>query len=200
MEEEAAGLLKVIIVQGKNLVIRDFTSSDPYVVVKVGNQASLDNLKTDCEMASAKTKVINSCLNPVWNEEMIFTLKEPLGILNLVFDCVSSKLFSQEVFDRDRFKSDDKMGHAFLDLQPLLSASKLKRALQLTSGETKLRKVAPDCDNCLLASSCITYIDGEIVMDACLRLCDVESGELYVTIKWIDRPSTAAAPVGKKTS
>ncbi|KAJ8465831.1 hypothetical protein OPV22_028383 [Ensete ventricosum] len=175
MEEEAAGLLKVIIVQGKNLVIRDFTSSDPYVVVKVGNQ-------------SAKTKVINSCLNPVWNEEMIFTLKEPLGILNL------------EVFDRDRFKSDDKMGHAFLDLQPLLSASKLKRALQLTSGETKLRKVAPDCDNCLLASSCITYIDGEIVMDACLRLCDVESGELYVTIKWIDRPSTAAAPVGKKTS
>lgn len=45
MEEEAAGLLKVIIVQGKNLVIRDFTSSDPYVVVKVGNQVSLGNLK-----------------------------------------------------------------------------------------------------------------------------------------------------------
>ncbi|XP_064948169.1 protein C2-DOMAIN ABA-RELATED 11-like isoform X2 [Musa acuminata AAA Group] len=140
MEEEAAGLLKVIIVQGKNLAIRDFTSSDPYVVVKVGNQ---------------------------------------------------------EVFDRDRFKSDDKMGHAFLDLQPLLSASKLKRALQLTSGETKLRKVAPDCDNCLLASSCITYVNGEIVMDACLRLCDVESGELYVTIKWIDHPSSAVAPVKK---
>lgn len=101
------------------------------------------------------------------------------------------------MFDRDRFKSDDKMGHAFLDLQPLLSASKLKRALQLTSGETKLRKVAPDCDNCLLASSCITYVNGEIVMDACLRLCDVESGELYVTIKWIDHPSSAAAPVKK---
>lgn len=35
---DAIGLLKVIIVHGKRLVIRDFTSSDPYVVVKVGNQ------------------------------------------------------------------------------------------------------------------------------------------------------------------
>ncbi|WOK92967.1 hypothetical protein Cni_G01659 [Canna indica] len=169
--EKADGLLKVIIVRGKNLVIRDFTSSDPYVVLKVGNQI-------------AKTKVINSCLNPVWNEEFMFSLKEPLGILKL------------EVFDRDRFKSDDKMGHAFIDLQPLVSASKLKKALQLTAGETKLRKVAPDSDNCLLASSCITYVDGEVVQDVCLRLCDVESGELYMTVKWIDHPTTAI-PVKK---
>lgn len=35
------GLLKVIVVQGKRLVIRDFKSSDPYVVVKLGNQVSL---------------------------------------------------------------------------------------------------------------------------------------------------------------
>lgn len=35
------GLLKVTVVQGKRLVIRDFKSSDPYVVVKLGNQVSL---------------------------------------------------------------------------------------------------------------------------------------------------------------
>jgi len=34
------GLLKVIVVQGKRLVIRDFKTSDPYVVLKLGNQVN----------------------------------------------------------------------------------------------------------------------------------------------------------------
>ncbi|KAL3024556.1 hypothetical protein AAZX31_04G129700 [Glycine max] len=71
---EQLGLLKVIVVQGKRLVIRDFKTSDPYVVLKLGNQ----------------TKVINSCLNPIWNEELNFTLTKPLGVSNLV----SSMIFS----------------------------------------------------------------------------------------------------------
>ncbi|ONK82063.1 uncharacterized protein A4U43_C01F35740 [Asparagus officinalis] len=158
---ETIGVLKVTIVHGKRLVIRDFTSSDPYVVVKVENQ-------------TAKTKVINSCLNPVWNEELTFSIKDPLSELKL------------EVFDKDRFKSDDEMGHAYLSLQPIISSSKLKRALQLTSGETKLRKVAPEVDNCLLDDSFVTYLDGEIVQDVRLRLCDVESGELFVKLKWFE--------------
>lgn len=37
MEEELR-LLKVVVLQGRSLVIRDFRSSDPYVVVKLGNQ------------------------------------------------------------------------------------------------------------------------------------------------------------------
>ena len=36
--EEGAGVLKVIVSKGKSLAIRDFTSSDPYVVVKLGKQ------------------------------------------------------------------------------------------------------------------------------------------------------------------
>jgi len=164
---DAFGVLKVIIVHGKRLVIRDFTSSDPYVVVKVGNQ-------------SAKTKVINSCLNPVWNEELTFSIKESINELKL------------EVFDKDRFKSDDKMGHAYLSLQPIISSSKLKRALQLTSGETKLRKMAPETDNCLLDDSFVTYINGEIVQDVRLRLCDVESGELFVTLKWLEQSPSSS--------
>ena len=35
---EQLRVLKVIVVQGKRLVIRDFKSSDPYVVVKLGSQ------------------------------------------------------------------------------------------------------------------------------------------------------------------
>ena len=33
---------------------------------------------------TAKTKVINSCLNPVWNEELSFSLMDPVGVLYLV--------------------------------------------------------------------------------------------------------------------
>lgn len=40
---EQLGLLKVTVVQGKKLVIRDFKSSDPYVVVKLGNQVILSS-------------------------------------------------------------------------------------------------------------------------------------------------------------
>jgi hypothetical protein len=89
----------------------------------------------------------------------------------------------QEVFDWDRFKYDDKMGHTFLNLQPVAAATKLRRALCLTAGETKLRKVAVDADNCLLSDSFVMYNDGEIVLDARLRLR--ESGELFITVKWI---------------
>lgn len=172
---ETSGLLKVIVSEGRRLAIRDFRSSDPYVLVRVGNQI-------------AKTKVINSCLNPVWNEELNFFVKETPSELKL------------EVFDRDRFKSDDKMGHVYLSLQPIFSSTKLKRALQLSTGETKLRKVAPSTDNCLLDDSFVTYVNGEIRMqDVRLRLCDVETGELLVTVKWIDQ-STGAVPTdtGKK--
>ncbi|KAJ8437632.1 hypothetical protein Cgig2_005383 [Carnegiea gigantea] len=143
----SVGVLKVVVVQGKRLVIRDFKSSDPYVILKLGNQI-------------AKTKVINSCLNPVWNEEIVFSLTEPVGTLNLVSACqvllrsVESDrvLKSDEVFDKDRFKADDKMGHAHLNIQPLVSAARLKQALK----------------------------------DVWLRLCGVESGEIELKLKLVN--------------
>ncbi|KAJ0988222.1 hypothetical protein J5N97_006578 [Dioscorea zingiberensis] len=171
---ETNGILKVIIVRGKRLAIRDFTSSDPYVILRVGDQ-------------TAKTRVINSCLNPTWNEEFTFSIVDSLGVLKL------------EMFDWDRFKHDDKMGHAFVNLQPIASASKLKRALKLSTGETKLRKVAPDVENCLMEDSYVRFVDGEIVQDVRLRLCDVESGELFVTIKWIDHTTNCSAPYSARS-
>ncbi|KAF8760541.1 hypothetical protein HU200_010053 [Digitaria exilis] len=162
---KGCGLLKVVVARGRNLAVRDFTSSDPYVIVRVAD-------------ATAKTKVINSCLNPVWNEEMAFSMKEPVGVIKF------------EVFDWDRFKYDDKMGHAYLDLQPVTAATKLRRALQLTEGETKLRKVAPDVDNCLFSDSFVTYANGAVMLDAWLRLRNVESGELFITVKWIEAEDT----------
>ncbi|XP_030512872.1 protein C2-DOMAIN ABA-RELATED 11 isoform X2 [Rhodamnia argentea] len=160
---ENLGQLKVTVVRGKRLVIRDFKSSDPYVVVKLGSQV-------------AKTKVINSCLNPVWNEELCFSLSEPVGVLNL------------EVFDKDYFKTDDRMGHAHFSLHPLVSAARLRKVLKVSSGETTLRKVVPDSENCLVGESSIACVDGEVVQVAWLRLCGVESGEIQLKMKLIETP------------
>ncbi|KAK2652688.1 hypothetical protein Ddye_012544 [Dipteronia dyeriana] len=161
---EQLGQLKVSVVQGKSLVIRDFKSSDPYVVLKLGNQ-------------TAKTKVINSCLNPVWNEDLNFSLTEPVGHLSL------------EVFDKDRFKTDDKMGKAYLNLQPIASVARLRHVVNVSSsGETVLRKIVPDSDNCLARESSIICINGEVVQSVWLRLCEVESGEIELTVKLINPP------------
>ncbi|KAL9455538.1 hypothetical protein AB3S75_004874 [Citrus x aurantiifolia] len=160
------GQLKVTVVQGKRLVIRDFKSSDPYVVLKLGTQM-------------AKTKVINSCLNPVWNEEHSLSLTEPVGVLSL------------EVFDKDRFKADDKMGKAYLNLQPIISAARLRHLVHVSSGETPLRKIIPDSENCLARESSIICINGEVVQNVWLRLCEVESGEIELKIKIVDAPSSA---------
>jgi hypothetical protein len=47
MEDEAqggrgakSGVLKVVVASGTNLAIRDFTSSDPYVVVRLADKVS----------------------------------------------------------------------------------------------------------------------------------------------------------------
>ncbi|KAK9133986.1 hypothetical protein Scep_013514 [Stephania cephalantha] len=162
------GLLKVSVLRGLRLVIRDFRTSDPYVVLKLDNQV-------------VKTKVISNSLNPVWNEEFTFSITEPVGVLNL------------EVFDKDRFKADDEMGYARIGLQQIVSAARLKKFVGTTQGATKIRTVVPDNDNCLAKESCIRCLDGEIVQDACLRLCGVESGEIELRLKWADDPSFAAA-------
>ncbi|CAO2842391.1 unnamed protein product [Amaranthus hypochondriacus] len=155
----STGTLKVMVVQGRTLVVRDIKTSDPYVKLKLGSQ-------------TAKTKVINSCLNPVWNEELTFSLTEPVGTLNL------------EVFDKDLLKSDDKMGYAFVNILPLESAARLKQVLKVSSGETTLRKVIPNSDNCLVRDSCIKCVNGEIVQDVWLRLRGVRTGEIELKLKY----------------
>ncbi|XP_071722550.1 protein C2-DOMAIN ABA-RELATED 11 [Rutidosis leptorrhynchoides] len=163
---EHSGILKVTVVQGKRLAIRDFKSSDPYVVVKLGHQ-------------TAKTKVIHKNLNPIWHEDLSFSLTEPVEVLNL------------EVFDRDRFKSDDKMGHAQVNLQPIISASRLRHILKVSDGETTLRKVVADGENCLARDSTIKCINGEVVQSVWLRLCEIESGEIELKLQCLmDSPVT----------
>lgn len=78
------------------------------------------------------------------------------------------------------------MGHARISLQPLLSAARLRQILKVCSGETTLRKVVPDSENCLVRESSIICVNGEVIQDVWLRLRDVESGEILLKIKLID--------------
>lgn len=80
------------------------------------------------------------------------------------------------------------MGHAFINLQPLVTAGRLSHVLRVSSGETALRKVVPDGENCLSRESFISSINGEVVQSVWLRLGGVESGEIELKLKLIDPP------------
>ncbi|KAG7012633.1 Protein C2-DOMAIN ABA-RELATED 11, partial [Cucurbita argyrosperma subsp. argyrosperma] len=203
MALETSGRLKVIIIQGRDLVIRDFKTSDPYVVVKLGKQSVsvnvLQNLNYLFRISSleryhliqltihilkqkARTKVISSNLNPVWNEELNFTM-------DTKHSAVLKFIVPQEMFDKDLFKRDDKMGRATFNLQPMQSASRLSKILGISGGETTLRKVVPGVDDCFQEEYSIRCVDGEVVQDVWLRLTGVESGEIQVRIIYVEDES-----------
>ncbi|KAK9123252.1 hypothetical protein Sjap_012854 [Stephania japonica] len=96
---EFVGLIKVNIVQGTNLAVRDVLTSDPYVILTLGKQ-------------SMKTRVIKSNLNPVWNEQLMLSIPDPIPPLKL------------KVYDKDTFSTDDHMGEAEINILPLVSAAK----------------------------------------------------------------------------
>ncbi|RDY01572.1 putative ADP-ribosylation factor GTPase-activating protein AGD11, partial [Mucuna pruriens] len=60
---EFVGLIKVNVVKGTNLAIRDVMTSDPYVIISLGHQ-------------SVKTRVIKNNLNPIWNERLMLSIPD----------------------------------------------------------------------------------------------------------------------------
>ncbi|XP_076897233.1 putative ADP-ribosylation factor GTPase-activating protein AGD11 isoform X2 [Bidens hawaiensis] len=69
---EFVGMIKVNVVSGTNLAVRDMRSSDPYVMLSLGNQ-------------SMKTRVIKSNLNPVWNEKLMLSIPSDVPPLIVLF-------------------------------------------------------------------------------------------------------------------
>ncbi|CAH1448846.1 unnamed protein product [Lactuca virosa] len=157
--EGAIGLLKFTILQGANLAVRDMLSSDPYVVLSLGEQR-------------VQTTIQKSNLNPIWNEELMISIPPDYGPIKL------------QVFDYDTFSADDIMGEAEIDIMPMLtSAQAYGDASQF--GDMQIGKWLKSHDNALLEDSIVNIVDGKIKQEVSLQLQNVESGIIYLEIEWM---------------
>ncbi|KAL1338643.1 hypothetical protein HN51_033256 [Arachis hypogaea] len=155
------GLLKLRIKKGINLAVRDTSSSDPYVVVNIGEQ-------------KLKTKVIKDNCNPEWNEELILSIKDFNTPINLT------------IYDKDTLSSDDKMGEAIIELRPYLQC--LVMGLERLPDGCVVKRIQPNRVNCLAEESSCIWQDGTIIQEMILRLKNVECGELVCEMEWVDVP------------
>ncbi|RWR81840.1 putative ADP-ribosylation factor GTPase-activating protein AGD13 [Cinnamomum micranthum f. kanehirae] len=156
---EFIGILKVKVIEGRNLAVRDFLSSDPYVVVSIGQQ-------------KAQTTVMKSNLNPVWKEDLMLSVPQNYGALKL------------QVFDHDTFSADDIMGEAEVDIQPLVTAATAFVDVSMF-GNMQIGKWLKTSDNALIRDSIINIIDGMVKQEVSLKLQNVESGELEIELEWL---------------
>ncbi|KAE7996069.1 hypothetical protein FH972_000818 [Carpinus fangiana] len=156
---EFIGLLKVKVIKGTNLAIRDMMSSDPYVILTLGQQ-------------TVQTTVVRSNLNPVWNQELMLSVPQRFGPLKL------------RVFDHDTFSSDDIMGEAEVDLQPLITSAMAFGDAGMF-GDMQIGKWLKSHDNALIDDSTVNIVDGKVKQEVALKLQNVESGELYLELEWM---------------
>ncbi|EFJ37136.1 hypothetical protein SELMODRAFT_403270 [Selaginella moellendorffii] len=153
------GLIRVRVIKGINLTVRDFMTSDPYVVLTLGNQ-------------KAQTCVVRSSLNPIWDEKHLLSVPHATFPLKLVFD-------------RDTFSEDDTMGDVSVDLQPLYAAVKVQEAMGDELGNVQVGKWVATRDNDLSCDSMIFLQNGRLLQDLKLKLKNVECGELEIQIEWV---------------
>ncbi|AET04392.2 ADP-ribosylation factor GTPase-activating protein AGD10 [Medicago truncatula] len=156
---EFIGMLKVKVVKGTNLAIRDMRTSDPYVVLKLGQQ-------------TVQTTVIRSNLNPVWNEELMLSVPQQFGPISL------------EVFDHDLFSADDIMGEAQIDLQPLINSAMAFGDTGMFD-DMRIGKWLRSNDNALIEDSIVNIIDGKVKQEMFIKLQNVECGELNLELEWM---------------
>ncbi|XP_078431004.1 protein C2-DOMAIN ABA-RELATED 5-like [Wolffia australiana] len=97
-----AGTLKVRVIRGRNLAMRDIRGSDPYVVLSTKNE-------------KVKTKVIKKNINPEWNEDLTLYVQDSTDPVLL------------EVFDKDWITRDDPIGRANINFQALVEAVEYER-------------------------------------------------------------------------
>nr|GMC90562.1 probable ADP-ribosylation factor GTPase-activating protein AGD11 [Ipomoea batatas] len=161
---EFIGLIKVNVVRGTNLAIRDMVSSDPYVILTLGSQ-------------SVKTRVIKNNLNPVWNEQLMLSIPENVPPLKV------------HVFDKDTFTTDDFMGEAEIDIQPLVVAARASENFTKNDPMQQLGTTwKVDTENAnppLVADGAIYLVEGTVKQEIALKLQNVERGVLEVELECV---------------
>lgn len=161
--EHLLGLLKIRVKKGVNLAVRDVRGSDSYVVFKMDKQ-------------KVKTRVIKDNVNPEWHEDLTLSVKDPNLPVTLT------------VYDHDTFSKDDKMGDAEFDIKALLQAVKMN--LSDLPDDTIITKIQASRSNCLSGESNVVWKGGQVVQDMCLRLRNVESGEIELQLQWVNLPGS----------
>lgn len=156
---EFIGMLKVKVLKGTNLAIRDMLSSDPYVVLTLGHQ-------------KVQTTIVKSNLNPVWNEELMLSVPQDFGAVKL------------QVYDHDTFSADDIMGEAEIDIQPMITSAMAFGDAGMF-GNMQIGKWLKSNDNALIEDSTVNIVDGKVKQEVSLKLQNVESGEISLDIEWI---------------
>ncbi|KAG6549038.1 hypothetical protein Mapa_009481 [Marchantia paleacea] len=157
---EFIGLLKIMILKGKDLAVRDVLTSDPYVKAILGGQ-------------NLKTHVVKSNLNPVWNEELMLSVPENIVPLKL------------QVYDYDTFSADDIMGEAEVDVSPMVEAARMYEGVEIEVGKMQIGKWLATSDNALVRDSEIWLSNGRVTQEMSLKLQNVESGELDIALEWV---------------
>ena len=84
------------------------------------------------------------------------------------------------------FSKDDKMGEAEFDIKAFIDA--LKMNLDSLPSGTLITRIVPCRQNCLSEESRIIWVDSRIIQYLCLRLKNVECGEVELQLQWIDLP------------
>nr|XP_018633193.1 probable ADP-ribosylation factor GTPase-activating protein AGD13 [Nicotiana tomentosiformis] len=156
---EFIGMLKIKVIKGTNLAIRDMLSSDPYVVLALGKQ-------------KVQTTVVKSNLNPVWNEELMLSVPQDYGAVKL------------QVYDHDTFSADDIMGEAEIDIQPMITSAMAFGDAGMF-GNMQIGKWLKSNDNALMNDSTVNIVDGKVKQEVNLKLQNVECGELELELEWI---------------
>ncbi|CAH9111847.1 unnamed protein product [Cuscuta europaea] len=156
---EFIGMLRIKVIKGTNLAVRDMLSSDPYVVLTLGQQ-------------KAQTTVMKSNLNPIWNEDLMLSVPQEYGPLKLV------------VYDHDTFSADDMMGEAEIDIQSLITSA-MGFGDPGMFGNMQIGKWLKSPDNALIEDSCVNIVDGRVKQEMKLKLQNVESGEIDLELEWM---------------
>ncbi|KAK1325236.1 putative ADP-ribosylation factor GTPase-activating protein AGD11 [Acorus calamus] len=166
--EKVLGLLRVRVIRGVNLANRDLRSSDPYVVLIMGNQLPVIAIAAQSHNQTHPKKN----LNPEWNEELTLAVVDPTLTVKL------------ELYDKDTLGLDDRMGDAEFEIQPFVEAVKAheEHPEEVPSGNI-IRRLAPSRQNCLAEDSSIVWVDGKIVQYITLRLRNVECGEVELQLQ-----------------
>lgn len=90
----------------------------------------------------------------------------------------------QIVYDKDTFTTDDFMGDAEIDIQPLVAAAKAYEKSEIHESML-LGKCVANRDNNFIKDGIITLAGGKIKQEISFRLQNVERGTLEIELECV---------------